>query len=317
MLTVLRNNQRRHVQQGNQELWHSFFAQDHRGPISDGISSLLAFDEMKLSPGESTGSTPEEESETITYVYQGSLSQKDSTGTSGVIEAGEFQHLSTGVGIECKETSVSRSDGVHLFRISLLPSQVGIERAHELKRFTAAQRKNLLCAIASQDGRKGSLCIHQDAVVYSAILESGHHLMHELAPSRNAWLYIVLGTVIVHDLVLTQGDGICFVNEPLVSLTAKGPTELLLIDVGLASPSPWKTMTGHTCHTEPQGPVTPEVFLERKNHPQTSILHHLHGEEPEVDPIGEIDPSILLVLIQGHGLMTVVCPKRAHEHLEG
>ncbi len=136
---------------------------------------------------------PSQEAEIVTYVYRGALAQEDSTGTSGVVHAGEFQRMTIGRGIRHKETNASRTDWAHIFRISLRPSEVGPDRAHEQKRFAAAQRRNVLCVVASPDGRKGSLRIHQDALVYSSVLDPGHHLVHELLPGRSAWLHVICG----------------------------------------------------------------------------------------------------------------------------
>jgi len=240
MLKLLRKSQRRHVRRGKHEVWHSLFAEDLPGPLAGGFGFLLAFDELRLPPGDSTEPHREDEVEIVTYVYKGALSHEDTVGNSGVIHAGEFQRMSTGRRIRQKETSVSRTDWVHMFRMSLQPSQAGIDRAHDQKRFTAAQRRNLLCVVASPDGRKGSLRIHQDVLVCSAILDPGHHLVHELATGRTAWLHAVCGEATLNDIVLTQGDGVGVTNERSVSLTVQENTELLLVDLGPTNLRPWE-----------------------------------------------------------------------------
>jgi redox-sensitive bicupin YhaK (pirin superfamily) len=245
MIKLLRNSERRHVRRGKQEVWHSFFAEDLPNPLASGFGFLLAFDELRLPPGDSTEPHCEDEVEIFTYVYKGALSQEDTAGNSGVIHAGEFQRMSTGRRIRHKETSVSRTDWVHIFRMSLQPSQAAIDHGHDQERFTEAQRRNLLCVVASPDGRKGSLRTHQDVLVCSAILDPGHHLVHELATGRAAWLHIVCGEAILNDIVLTQGDGVGVTNERSISLTVQENTEILLVDLGPANLRPWeKTSCG-------------------------------------------------------------------------
>ena len=231
MITLLRNGQRRNARRGKQEVWRSIFTKEHPAPITSGFELLIAFDELKLAPGDSTEPRSADEAENLTYVYKGALSQQDTAGNSGVVHAGEFQCMSTGRLIRHKETCVSRHDGVHLFRISLKPSEVGIAREQKQKRFTAAQRRNLLCVVASPDGRKGSLRVNQDALVYSSILEAGHHIVHELKPGRCAWLHIVCGEAILNDIVLAGGDGVGVADEPSVSITVHEATEILLVDL--------------------------------------------------------------------------------------
>jgi redox-sensitive bicupin YhaK (pirin superfamily) len=240
MIKLLRNSQRRHVRRGEQEVWRSFFSEDPPAPFDSGFGFLFAFDELRLQPNGSTEPRFEDEAEIVTYVYKGALSQEDTLGNSGVIHTGEFQRMSTGRRIRHKEASVSRTGDVHLFRMSLRSAQAGLVRGHEQKRFTEAQRHNLLCVVVSPDGRQGSLRIHQDALVCSAMLDPGNHLVHALAPDRTAWLHVVCGEATINDLVLTQGDGVGITNERSVSFTVQENAEILLIDLGPTNLRPWE-----------------------------------------------------------------------------
>ena len=112
----------------------------------------------------------------------------------------------------------------------------GLEPGYEQKRFSAAERRAGLCVVASPDARRGSLRIHQDALIYSAMLDPGQHVVHELSPGRRAWLHLVQGEAVLGDIVLTTGDGAGFAAERAVSLTAQEETEILLIDLGVESP---------------------------------------------------------------------------------
>ena len=99
-------------------------------------------------------------------------------------------------------------------------------------RFPVALRHNLLCVIASPDGRKKSLKIIQDAFIYSSILDPGHHLVHELLPGRSAWLHVICGEAAMQEIILTEGDGFGVVVEPSLSVTAQENCEILLVDLG-------------------------------------------------------------------------------------
>lgn len=235
MITLLRSSQRYHATLGQQEVWRSFVAQKPSGPLAHGIGFLFAFDELRLPPGQRTEPQGSSEVEFVTYVYRGALSQEDTTGYSGVLCAGEFQRVSAGGSVRHTETSVSESDWVHWFRMSLRPWQAGIDHGQEQQRFTAGQRHNVLCVVASPDRRKGSLKIHQDALIYSAMLEPGHHLVHELKSGRRAWLHIVHGEATMDDVVISRGDGVGVLNERAVALTVREPTEILMVDMGPAN----------------------------------------------------------------------------------
>jgi quercetin 2,3-dioxygenase len=237
MIMVRRAKERRHDRGRARELWRTFSRQDRADPLADGFGSLEVLDEDRLSPGAAVPRHPSVEAEIVTYVREGALAYDDSTGRSGVIQAGEFQRTTTGHGIRHSETNASRSDWAHVFQLRLRPSEAGLAPGHEQKRFSAAERRGGLCVVASPDARRGSLRIHQDALLYSAMLDPGKHVAHELPQGRSAWLHVVEGEITLGDVVLSAGDGAGLTAERAVSLTAREETEILLLDLGAERPS--------------------------------------------------------------------------------
>ena len=232
MITLRRADERHLDRRHRQELWHSFNPQEPAKPQAGGFSVLENLSENCLPPGGVSMARPSRAAELVTYVCQGAIAQEDSTGSSGVVHAGEFQRMAIGHGIRHKETNASRTEWAHIFRISLRPSEVGSNGAREQMHVAAAQRHNVLRIVTSPDGRQGSLHTHQDALIYSSLIDPGHHLIHELLPGRSAWLHVICGEAASHDLILTQGDGVGVTNERSVSLTAHEKCEILLVDVG-------------------------------------------------------------------------------------
>jgi hypothetical protein len=186
--------------------------------------------EDRLPPGARL-SHPPHDSEIVTYVREGALAYEDSMGRSGIIQAGEFRYVSTRRQGCHTETNLSRSAWAHVFQLWVCPSESGLAPSDEQKRFSSAERRGILCVVASPDARRGSLRTHQDALLYSAMLDPGQHVVHELAQGRSAWLHIVRGDATFGDIVLTTGDGVGVTAERAVSLTARGGTELLLLDI--------------------------------------------------------------------------------------
>jgi redox-sensitive bicupin YhaK (pirin superfamily) len=232
MITLRRATERHHSRRHKRNVWFTFYPQDRTDPLADGFGALATLNEDRLPPGASVPFHPARDAEIITYVIEGALAQKDSMSCcSGVIHAGEFQRMSAGGGSRHTERNASRTDWAHVFRISLHTTEAGLEPSHKLKRFSAAERRGVLCVVASPDGRKGSLRIRQDAQIYSAMLDPGQHLIHELSIGRCAWLHVVRGDVSIRDDVLTAGDGVGFTAEPGVSFTAREESEILLLDL--------------------------------------------------------------------------------------
>jgi redox-sensitive bicupin YhaK (pirin superfamily) len=184
MITVRRGDERKHVRRRQREAWLTFAAQDQSTLVPSGFGPLTVFEEGRLPPRTSHRKPIREEAEIITCVREGTLAYEDSTGRSGLLSAGEFQRMTAGRGIRYGETNTSPTEWAHVFQLWLRPSVVGLEPGHEQILFSIAQRRGLLRVVASPDGQNGSLLIHQDALLFSTILDRGQHVVHELSEGR-------------------------------------------------------------------------------------------------------------------------------------
>ena len=69
--------------------------------------------------------------EIVTWVLDGELAHRDSTGTDGVIYPGLAQRMSAGSGIRHSEMNASATADVHLVQMWVLPDTDGIEPGYE------------------------------------------------------------------------------------------------------------------------------------------------------------------------------------------
>lgn len=184
---------------------------------------------LRLPPGGPLPRSPRNDAELVTYVREGAVACEDSSGRQSIIRAGEFSRVTGGSGARWTETNASRTEWAHVFRIWLGSAAAGVDLGCELKRFSRAERRGKLCLVASPDGRAGSLRIHRDALIYSAILSNGRHVVHQLPPERCAWLHLVAGEVTLGNIALSAGDGVAIAAEQSVSFTARADSEVLLL----------------------------------------------------------------------------------------
>jgi len=231
MITLLRAEDREHLRHRKREAWLTFSPTDQSRLLASGFGSLTVFAEGRLPPRSPHREPIREDTEIITYVREGTLCYEDSTGHAGLISAGEFQRMTAGRDVHYSRTNASPTQWAHVFQLWLRPSTVELDPGHEQKRFSLAERRGVMCVVASPDGQKGSLRIHQDAFLLSAILDRGQHVIHELTERRCAWLHIVQGAVRCGETAMGTGDGAGIESEQAVSLTAKEETEVLLLDL--------------------------------------------------------------------------------------
>jgi quercetin 2,3-dioxygenase len=235
MQILRRNAERRHIRSGQSEMWLTFYPQESPGRLSGGFGAITILNEVRLAPNDDAVLEQTSESELVTYAYKGVLALVGPMGRPGVITAGEFQCMTIGRVQKLSVTNASHTDLAQFFRMYLhMPhSPLGPAPVEAQTRFTTAQRRNVLCRVASPDGRDDSLRIGPDAHVYSSILDPGQHVVYELPRGREAWVHIVHGTATANGVALALGDGMGIAEEPSVSVTVQEHSEILLIDTVL------------------------------------------------------------------------------------
>lgn len=231
MMSLRRAEARHHDPHRRRKVWRTFDPRDRADRLADGFGAIEAIDENRLPPRGDVPGYVAEQAEVVTYVREGTIVYEDAMGHAGAIHAGEFQRIIAPLGARYSEANASRSDWAHVFQIRLRRTAVALESGREQRQFSVADRRGGLWLVASPYARSGSLRLHHDTWIYSAVLEPGQHVVHRLTPGRAAWLHIVHGEVTSGDIVLATGDGAGVTAERSVSLTAREDTEILLLDV--------------------------------------------------------------------------------------
>jgi quercetin 2,3-dioxygenase len=232
MIRVRRSQDRGHAQHGWLDSHHTFSFADYHDPAQMGFRALRVINEDRVAPGEGFPTHPHRDMEILSYVLEGGLQHKDSLGTGSVIRPGDVQRMSAGTGVAHSEFNASRTEPVHFLQIWIVPERRGIAPGYEQKHFPEEVRRGQLRLIASPGGEAGSVSLHQDVRLYSALLAPGESVQHALAPGRHAWVQIARGTVRLGAQTLNAGDGAAISEEQALTLTAEAPSEVLLFDLG-------------------------------------------------------------------------------------
>ena len=210
---------------------HSFSFGGYYDPEHMGFGPLRVINEDRVAPGGGFPTHPHRDMEIISYVIEGGLAHKDSTGTSSVIRPGDVQRMSAGTGVRHSEYNASETEPVHFLQIWIIPERQGLNPSYEQKTFAAAEKRGKLRLVGSRDGRKGSVVIHQDVDLYATLLEAGESLSHRMAAGRGAWVQVVGGELAVNGEQLRAGDGLSISGTDEIRLEAQGPAETLLFDM--------------------------------------------------------------------------------------
>ena len=228
---VRRGNERGTTEIGWLRSHHSFSFGRYYDPNNMGYRSLRVINDDIVEPRRGFGEHGHGNMEIITWVIKGELRHGDSTGTDDVIRPGEVQAMTAGSGIRHSEVNPSATEPVHLIQIWIEPNKQNLAPSYSQKPFEASGRDGKWQAIASPDGREGSLVIHQDAVFSVAELAADKQLPLSLASGRHGYLHVAYGSVLVGDTTLSGGDAITFTGESSLSITASENSQLLFFDL--------------------------------------------------------------------------------------
>ena len=211
---------------------YTFSFNNYYDPKFMGFRNLRVINEDYVAPGEGFGTHGHANMEIITYVIEGALAHKDSTGGEETLRPHEVQRMTAGTGIRHSEFNPSKEQRVHLYQIWILPEEEGLEPGYEQTYFAPETKTGKLKLVASRAGTDGSVKINQDVRLYSSILSKGEEVTHELAENRHAWLQIVKGSVALKGEILNASDGAAISDETVLKIKSlEDDTEFLLFDL--------------------------------------------------------------------------------------
>jgi quercetin 2,3-dioxygenase len=220
---------------GRREHWgvdarHHFSFADYYNPKRAAWGALQAWNDDEIRPY--TGFSPHSHAnmEIITYVREGAISYRDTSGNRGRTEAGEFQVLSTGSGI--RHTEYNREpESAKMFQIWIAATQAGGDPATEAMFFPRTDRSGQMVTLASGIANDDeALPLRADARVLGATLKAGDSVEYAIGENRYGYLVPAAGAVTVNDVRIGTRDGAAIANTGIVTITALHDSEIILID---------------------------------------------------------------------------------------
>jgi hypothetical protein len=200
-------------------------------PNNLSFGPLRVFNHDTVEPRGGFPTHPHREMEIVTYLLEGALRHKDSTGGLGLISSGEVQRMTAGTGVAHSEFNASETDRVRLLQMWVTPERAGLKPSYEQKQFTTEQRTARLLPIASGQDAPGAVKVHQDVTFYVSRLRAGDRVAHELKPGRRAFFYVIEGEVELNGETLEAGDQARITDSARLEIKGSRESEIILIDL--------------------------------------------------------------------------------------
>ncbi|MFF0445015.1 pirin family protein [Streptomyces sp. NPDC004609] len=194
------------------ETRHAFSFGPHYDPDHLRFAALLACNEERLAPGAGFDEHPHSHTEIVTWVVEGELTHRDSTGHATVVRPGDVQRLSSAGGVRHSERNDAAGPLVFV-QMWLAPLEPGGDPSYEVVRGIA------------------------DSTPY-ALPEAGAMLhVRRLAPgertavpdAKAAYVHVVRGEVVLGGEELGPGDAARVTDGEGLELAAgRAPAEVLV-----------------------------------------------------------------------------------------
>lgn len=202
------------------------------GPDPMGFRGLRVINDDLIEPGTGFGTHPHNNMEIISFIAEGSLAHKDSTGSQETIPAGGAQLTSAGSGVTHSEFNPSDSETTRLIQIWILPRERNTAPRYEQLDPDREAMHNRLRVIASPDGRDGSMTIGADATLFAARLDDGREVEVTIASGKAGFVQVISGRVEVLDEALGAGDGLAVEDADTMTIQAMdGEAEVLVFEL--------------------------------------------------------------------------------------
>src|SRR5207249_10237778 len=163
----------------------------------------------RIAPGKGFGPHAHRDMEIITYVLEGSLKHRDSTGECHILRPNEVQTMSAGNGIVHSEWNASETDPVHSIQIWITPASEDLSPSYQQIAFAPDEKRGRFRSLAGPHAseQESTTVINQDTQLYVTELAPAEAIRRRLIAGRRAWIQAVRGTLKLNDNILEEGDG--------------------------------------------------------------------------------------------------------------
>ena len=210
---------------------HTFSFGEYADPAQMGFRALRVINEDRVRPGAGFGTHGHRDMEILSYVLDGALEHKDSTGAGGVIRPGEIQFMRAGTGVTHSEYNHSKTEPVHFLQIWIVPSVQGLRPTFEQRTVDREKAGREFVLLASSDGRSDTIRIHQDVDLWMTLLARDQPRELPLRSGRHAWVHVARGAATLNGLQLGEGDGAAVSQENSLTFAAPQAAEVLVFDL--------------------------------------------------------------------------------------
>jgi quercetin 2,3-dioxygenase len=233
MKTVItRANERGTANHGWLKPAHYFSFGGWQNPNKIHFGALRVLNDDWIAGGGAFPTHPHDNMEIVTIPFTGALKHKDSTGGTGIIQAGDVQIMSAGTGVQHSEANESATEAVTLFQLWVFPKIKNITPRYDQRTFYINERAGKWQIVVSPREEDNALWINQDARFALANIKAGEKIIYENAFEGNGvYVVVIKGSIEINGVKFENKDAVGIWDTNNFSLNALEDAELLAVEV--------------------------------------------------------------------------------------
>lgn len=231
MIEVLRSADRGHAEHGWLDSRHTFSFGSYHDRRRMGYGPLRVINEDRVVAGAGFAPHSHADMEILSYVLEGALRHRDSTGGGSVLKPGEMQLMTAGRGISHSEMNASASEPVHFLQIWIETNMPGAPPGYQQQALDAPALRHGFVKIAAPEGEEAPFRLLQDARLFIAWPTVGHAVEHLAAEGRRHYLHVARGAIELNGTALHAGDAAMTADEASFRVVAETDAEVLLFEL--------------------------------------------------------------------------------------
>lgn len=173
---------------------------------NSGLGNILVLNDEIAEPHSGFPMHPHRNIEVLTYIIDGKLTHKDSTGKEHIVSSGEMEYMSAGSGIYHSEFNET-DDNTRLLQIWLVPN---IKNGEPNYGFITPKEEDIINKLHGViNTHSENHLLKTDVKVFLSKIVKGKIVLPML-PNEVGYLINIEGETTINDLTLRHGDGLQF-----------------------------------------------------------------------------------------------------------
>lgn len=229
MVTLYRSEERMNITGGWGSCADTFFGSEDEKYL--GFGNLVQLTHATLNPeGGNSGMKLHRNMELVDIMISGAVGFQDSFGGTSAFPENTIQAVSAGKGMYQLEFNAG-SRTAEKIQIGFLPSSLNRNPQKSKAIYDLTQHRNSLIELVSPNNHS-SLSVLQQAAIFMGTFDAGKHVGYSVNDRLvGVLIYVLNGTVTVHNQILNRGDSIGIRDEEQIMFHTVDESTILLIEV--------------------------------------------------------------------------------------